>query len=581
MRVALAVVALASGFVALARPQKGMEWETASRKGTDLLFVVDTSRSMDADDLRPSRLERAKLAIRDLVARVPGDRIGLVAFAGDAFVQSPMTLDHGALLETVDALDTNAVARGGTNVGRAIDVASEALASEPSNDKSIVLLTDGEDLEGAGFDAAKRAAAAGITIDAVGIGSTDGQLVPSKDERGRTDGIVRDENGAPVRSRLDESGLRAISEAAHGTYRPLGADGRGLEQLYDQALAARAHEDVAARTHRVWAERFMIPMGVALGALVLEALLGFAVRRRSGTRSRAAALAGAATLGALVVAAPGQALASTGEAQKAYSEGRFEDARRAYEAERTKHPEDAALAFNVGDAAYRAGRFEEAGAAFQNAEQSPDVSLRGKAAYNRGNALYRGGEELLSRPDERAKTIENWKAAIAAYEQVIGQSGGETPDQRTLRDDATFNRDVVRRKLEELEKKPDPSPSPDSKNDDSKGGSKNDDSKGGSKNDDSKGGRSPSRGQAGAQRGQEDAAQAGPMGAPTGQEGAPTDQNGRPQSAAQRASSGNEARLSPSSARALLGAVTGDERHGSQRGADAGPAADEAPRKDW
>ena len=139
LRVVVATVAVAMGFVALARPQKGMHWETLERNGIDLLLVVDTSKSMDADDVKPTRLERAKLAIRDLVDRFPGDRIGLVAFAGDAFVQSPMTLDHGALLESVDALDTSVIARGGTNIGRGIDVAAEALATEPGRQKVMVL----------------------------------------------------------------------------------------------------------------------------------------------------------------------------------------------------------------------------------------------------------------------------------------------------------------------------------------------------------------------------------------------------------------------------------------------------------
>ena len=107
---------------------------------------------MDADDVKPTRLERSKLAIRDLVERFPGDRIGLVAFAGDAFVQSPMTLDHGALLESLEALDTSVIARGGTDIGRGIDVATDALATEPSHRVKVkVLLTDGEDLEGQGL----------------------------------------------------------------------------------------------------------------------------------------------------------------------------------------------------------------------------------------------------------------------------------------------------------------------------------------------------------------------------------------------------------------------------------------------
>jgi Ca-activated chloride channel family protein len=206
LRIAVVSFAVAMGFVALARPQKGMQWQTLDRKGTDVLLVVDTSKSMNADDVRPTRLERTKLAVRDLVERFPGDRIGLVAFAGDAFVESPMTLDHDALLETLSAFDTAIIARGGTDIGRAIDVSASALKADSGNQKVMVLLTDGEDLENQGLDAAKRAGEAGITIETVGVGTPAGELVPATNDatngKPAMVGLVRDENGAPVRSRI-------------------------------------------------------------------------------------------------------------------------------------------------------------------------------------------------------------------------------------------------------------------------------------------------------------------------------------------------------------------------------------------
>ncbi|HEY5241449.1 MAG TPA: VWA domain-containing protein, partial [Polyangiaceae bacterium] len=329
LRVVVATVAVAMGFVALARPQKGMRWETLERSGIDLLLVVDTSKSMDADDVKPTRLERVKLAIRDLVDRFPGDRIGLVAFAGDAFVQSPMTLDHGALLESVDALDTSVIARGGTNIGRGIDVATEALATEPGRQKVMVLLTDGEDLEGQGLGEAKQAAAEGITIDAVGVGTLAGELVPARDARGAAVGLVRDEKGAPVRSRLDEAGLQAIAAATLGTYRPLGADGRGLDRLYDESLAKLTHAEASSRTHRVYSEWYEIPLGLALLGIGLEALLerrwrGLSVKTRRARGIEPVMVAAAA--GILAIGAATSAHASVESAAKAYAAGRFDAA---------------------------------------------------------------------------------------------------------------------------------------------------------------------------------------------------------------------------------------------------------------
>src|SRR6478735_5675749 len=185
LRVLVTCLAVAAGFVALARPQKGKEWQTLDRKGTDLLLVLDTSKSMNADDVTPTRLERSKLSMRDLIARFPENRIGLLAFAGDAYLESPMTLDHGALLETLDSIDTEAIPRHGTDIGRAIDGALNTLKADSGSQKVMVLLSDGEDLPGRALDAAKRASEAGIVIDTVGVGTPAGELVPAKDEYGR------------------------------------------------------------------------------------------------------------------------------------------------------------------------------------------------------------------------------------------------------------------------------------------------------------------------------------------------------------------------------------------------------------
>ncbi len=209
-----------------------------------------------------------------------------------------MTLDHGALLDSLDALDTSVIARGGTNIGRAIDVAASTLATEPARQKVMVLLTDGEDLEGQGLDEAKRAGAAGIIIDTVGVGTGAGELVPARDAKGAIVGVVRGEDGAPVRSHLDEAGLRAIAAATHGTYRPLGQDGRGLDRLYDESLAGLLHVDASSRTRRVYDEWFEIPLGLALFGLVLDALLGWrwpsSTKRPRGAGAAAVALAVAA-----------------------------------------------------------------------------------------------------------------------------------------------------------------------------------------------------------------------------------------------------------------------------------------------
>ena len=151
--------AIALLFIALAGPQLGYQWTQVTRRGNDIIFAVDTSRSMLTPDVKPDRLERAKLAIDDFVTHLDGDAVGLIAFAGSAFLQTPLTLDYGAFHESLGALDTNIIPRGGTDITSAIREAQSALRDRPGSDKILVLVTDGEDLEGNALAAAKTAAA--------------------------------------------------------------------------------------------------------------------------------------------------------------------------------------------------------------------------------------------------------------------------------------------------------------------------------------------------------------------------------------------------------------------------------------
>jgi Ca-activated chloride channel homolog len=592
LRVAVVTFAVAMGFVALARPQKGMQWETLERNGIDLLLVVDTSKSMDSDDVKPTRLERAKLAIRDLVDRFPGDRVGLVAFAGDAFVQSPMTLDHGALLETVDALDTSVIARGGTNIGRGIDVAADALSTEPGKQKVMVLLTDGEDLEGQGLAEAKRAASAGIVIDTIGVGTPMGELVPLKDAHGGTIGVVHDEDGKPVRSHLDEAGLQAIAQATHGAYRPLGTDGRGLDRLYDESLAPLTHEVGASRVRRVYSEWFEIPLGLALFGILFDALLERRWRRFAGKSKRrwAGGSTAAVAAGLLVVASPLEAHASVQSAAKAYVAGHYDDAAKEFDKESTKNPKDARLAFNAGDAAYRAGQYEAAETAFKRALTAADPQLQQRVLYNEGDVLYRLGE--AQKPEAREETKAQWKEAIKDYDGAIALNPKDA--------DAIYNRDFVQKKLKALEEKQKEEPKKsDSKDDkkDSSGSKAKDDSKGGGTGQNQNKGASGDKGGKGDSSGKSSSSgnaqgqgpQPSTSGRGTGQ--ARNSPSGTPpggQPNPSKEGPGNDGiegaqpgRLSARDARALLGSLRGEERKGLSHGTASGQPTDDAPQKDW
>ncbi len=269
----LMMVGVACVFVALARPQAGYRWEETHRKGLDILFAVDTSKSMLTQDVKPDRLTRAKMAVSDLVDKLDGDDVGLIAFAGDAFLQSPMTLDYDAFRESLAALDTSVVPRGGTDIARAISEAQAAFSTENDHDKILVLITDGEDLEGGAVTAAEAAAKDGVKIFTVGVGTTTGELIPVPTDNGGTE-FVKDASGQFVKSRLDESMLKKIAAVTGGMYQPLGQQGEGLTTIYSQGLAPFQRHDLASRQHRVYLEQFQWPLLAALCCFLAEFLIG-------------------------------------------------------------------------------------------------------------------------------------------------------------------------------------------------------------------------------------------------------------------------------------------------------------------
>jgi len=213
---ALTLAALALLCVALAGPLVGYRWEQVSRRGIEIVFAVDTSRSMSTPDVKPDRLTRAKLAIDDFTNQLDGDAIGLVAFAGESFLVCPITLDYGAFHESLNAVDINTIPRGGTNIASAIREAQAALRRRPGSDKILILVTDGEDLEGDALIAAQAAAREDkLKVYTVGVGTAQGDLIPLT--ASLNGGFVKDESGSFVKSRLHRR-----------TVRPAGCPGAGI-----------------------------------------------------------------------------------------------------------------------------------------------------------------------------------------------------------------------------------------------------------------------------------------------------------------------------------------------------------------
>ncbi len=265
----LLVLVLFFSVVALARPQWGFEWREVKKEGLDILIVMDTSRSMLTQDVKPNRLERTKLAVQDLLKKLKGDRIGLIAFAGDAFMVCPLTVDYSGFLLSLNDVGVHTVPRGGTNISAAIAEAIKGYDKTPNKYKAVIVITDGDNLEGDPLLWAKKAKEKGIKIYCIGIGTKEGELIQVVDDAGERS-FVKDSDGNFVKSRLNEELLQQVALGTGGVYvRASGAE-FGLGLIYDQELTRLEKREIEGRKEKRYYDRFQFPLAVALLLLVLE-----------------------------------------------------------------------------------------------------------------------------------------------------------------------------------------------------------------------------------------------------------------------------------------------------------------------
>ena len=268
-KAALCVVAVGMLVVALARPQFGSRVETVRSVGQDIVVAVDLSRSMLAEDVAPSRLERARLSILRLMSNLDGDRIGLVAFAADAFVQSPLTVDYSAAGLFLKAMHPDLMPVQGTDLGAALRVSLDVLDQRARDARVVVVITDGEDHEGDFEDQLARAVAGGVQVHVVGIGSLEGVPIPEHDAQGRQTGFLRDDEGSVVTTRLDEQTLRAVAERTDARYVRAGAGGTAFEDLVDDISGVEG-EALDELQITQFEEQFQIFLALALALLLAE-----------------------------------------------------------------------------------------------------------------------------------------------------------------------------------------------------------------------------------------------------------------------------------------------------------------------
>ncbi len=425
----LALAALALVLLALARPQLGSSSEAARRRSRDVLFVLDVSRSMNARDGAPSRLDAAKRAARAIARALPDDRVGLVLFGASAFLELPFTFDRSTFDRFLDRASTDAIPDPATNLEAAAGVASTVLVRDGGRGAHVVvLLSDGEDVEGKLEGAIRTLAGQGIATFAVGTGTATGAPIPEPEG-----GWHRDWTGQVVITRLVEANLRDLARRTGGWYVRWSGEA-SMGPIVDRiARLPRGEAEDRARTPLP--DRFQWPLALALAALLAETRRGERPRRRDTRRS--GALRGAAALLVLGLVAATTGLQRASDPVSLYRSGHFREAYEAFRAlmrtreARRDAERSAVLAYNSGNALYRMSRYEEAVSSY-HAALAGAPELRERAYFNLGDTYMRLADGAS---DKRGPL----RGAIDAYEEALALD----PDDRA----AKWNLELALRRL--------------------------------------------------------------------------------------------------------------------------------------
>ena len=419
---------LGLGFLILAavNPQVGTRLEEVKREGIDLFVALDVSLSMKAEDIRPNRLEKAKRDVSALLTRLAGDRVGLIVFAGDAFVQFPLTSDYSAADLFISAVDVDAVPTPGTMISSAIELALKSFPSDLPTQKAIIIVSDGENNEGDVLSAVEKATSAGVKIYTVGMGTPDGGPIPLPS--GGSVDYKRDRQGSIVLTKLDESTLRQLAAATGGSYRRATSGGNEIDEIFDE-LSTLEKTEFGSKELTGFESVYQYPLALALLFLLLDMVLS----ERRGTVLRWLRRLIPATAGLVLTLGAGASLEAQThrtliqEGNEAFEEEKFPDAEAEYKKALQEYPDSRVAQFNLGDAYYKQQRYEEARQVFNTYSASSEDRIdAAQGFYNLGNTLFQSGKL-----DE----------SIEAYKQVLRLN--------PLDEDARHNLELARRKKQE------------------------------------------------------------------------------------------------------------------------------------
>ncbi len=444
IRFAFVLLALALAIIALAKPRWGYTYEDVKRRGLDLLFAVDTSRSMLSNDVAPNRLERVKLAAQDLITELQGDRVGLIAFAGRAFLQAPLTIDYDAAVESINDLDTKTIPEGGTNISEAIILATQTFGKSAMGNRALIIFTDGEELSGDAVNEARKAADAGVRIFTVGVGTAQGSLIPVEGKEG---GFVKDAKGQVVKSKLDENRLREIAQATGGIYLHLENGPQTMRQLYMEGLSKLKAAEIDARLSSRPIERYEWPLAGAIVALVASLFIND--RKRAQTPRRLPLKREALVAASLLFVAAAEVNAVSGI--DLYNKGQYEDAYAQFQKDlqHNINPADMPkMQFDAGAAAYKLRDYDKALEAFSQSLVDPSPRVQEKSRYNLGRTL----EERADFRKTNEETLKDLENAAQHYEQALKLDPQDKAAAERL--------EIVRNKIDKLKKQHPKQPPP-------------------------------------------------------------------------------------------------------------------------
>ena len=439
----IVAAAISLGFAAA-----GPRWGTRTRDGQSsslsAVLALDISRSMLATDVSPDRLERERLFARRVLRELPGDRLGLVVFAGRAYVLAPLTVDHSALTLYLDALDPEIVSQGGSSLAAAIIQATDLARgpSETGGDRAVIVVSDGEALEEETqvLAAAAYANEHGVTVHTVGVGTARGSPIPEKNPRtGEVTGYKRDEAGEVVITRLNETLLREVSSRTGGEYVPLtdpAATGRIV------AAVNRLQRSESATGRQVeQVDRYAIFVGLALLLLAADTLLARRRGMRGAAPGRPIHVAPAAQAAVLVLALSlnGFGIGDKERGNRLYRAGRYAEAVEAYHEALRDGDTSPELRYNLGTALLRLGRHEEAGQYLESALEGVDPDLRRRSLYNLGNRYL----EAARAEGDAAAQGALLQGAVEAYKRALRHEPSDA--------DAKWNFEMALRAQEENE----------------------------------------------------------------------------------------------------------------------------------